>query len=75
MDNILKQVQNLINRKQKYIVGRVISTTGSLCVVKDTDGNELKVTGLGYTVGNHVLVENQRIISRIEKKLNRVWIP
>jgi len=75
MDNVLKQIQSLVLKKNKYKVARVISTTGSLCIVKDDNGNELKVTGLGYVVGNSVLIENERIISRIEKKINRIWIP
>jgi hypothetical protein len=75
MDNILKQVQKMIVKKKKYVVARVVSTSGSLCIVQDELGNDMKVVGLGYNVGNNVLVEDGRIISHITKKTRRVWIP
>ena len=72
--NTLQELINITQPKTRYRIGRIISHTGSFCVVEDNTGGIHKVSGVGYSSGQYVLSENDMIIGRVTEKIKRVFI-
>lgn len=76
MSNSLHQLVGLVRGKKQYKIGKISSFSNNMYVVRDTSGSLLNVTGeSGFTVGNSVLIENNRIVGKVSDQMKQVYVP
>ncbi len=73
MSNILQELLHVVKGKTTYKIGKVVSSFNNFFIV-DILGGQLQVSGVGYKVGQTVLVEDDKIIGVVNKHINRVWV-
>ncbi len=74
MSGTLKNLLEIVREKKQYKIGQIISVSNAMNIVRDSSGGQLQVSGNGYTKGQHVLIENNKIIAVINSKMNKNWV-
>ncbi len=72
--NTLQELIDLVQPKIIYRVGMIISHTGTFCTVQDSAQVQHKVSGIGYNIGDNVLVENDKVVGKVSKKVETIYI-
>lgn len=76
MSNPLSQLVDLVRDKKQYKIGKITSFSNNMYVVRDTSGALLNVTGGNeFTIGNSVLIENNRIVGKVSDQMRQVYVP